>query len=144
MKNINQKNNRLYAMFNNYNRVNLVAVIIMFITTTISLIFLPNTVIVHFNGIRPDQTGSKYLNLLIPVIGFIIYIIGTENLEAKLHIYSGKLINIFFFLFAELNLWWTYLIFKYANIKIPLIFWICCAILIIISYFIYTISLKKL
>lgn len=119
-------------MLNKYNGLNFVAVIIMFITTITSLVFLPDTVINHFNGISPDQTGSKYVNLIIPVLGLVLFALGTENLEAKLHVYSSKIINIIFVIFAELNLWWTSMIFKYAHINIPLILWISFGVLIII------------
>lgn len=133
-----------------YNNVNLVIAIMIFLVTVVSLFYLPDCVPTHTHFNTVDGWGSKYTNLIAPVLAFALWyfmpIFMKQKAEhAKLlgdiagsaYLTKNKnMINVIFMIFAYLDLYWIYQDFEYTSSGVS----ISCFLLIAIAMFYVMVS----
>ena len=128
-----------------FNNINFVLATITLIITLISLFFLPNSVPIHthFDGV--DGWGSKYTNIIVPVIAYILWfmmpkIMSQKNNQAKMlgrqigEIYLIKnriIINMIFLSFVGFDLYVIYQDFLYTSKKVSLNFFLLIAVAVL-------------
>lgn len=123
----------------NYNKLNSVLAFLMLIFTIITCLFLPDRVVIHTSDFQNiDGWGSKYTNLIFPVIMLILWyfmpyimkqkekkVRALDEISQKQYINKNKtIVNIIFLLLTFLDVYWIAQEFQVSQYHISLASWL--------------------